>query len=99
MPNYTLNLDRKFTVWQNQSVTVEFDGSEAELRLTIAAAEGDLEAIDALGRFGDEGINYNSHDFLVETEEYIAGQFEIHDIVRDDDFDDEEEESTEETPP
>jgi hypothetical protein len=80
MKKYTINIDRKVSVWVNEEIEFDFDGTEAEVKELIQKHGGNIHAIE---EFKD--LNYNGSEYLVETEHHMDPEsenlgFETHEI-------------------
>lgn len=67
---YNINIDQLVKIWQNLSVTVDFDGTEEELHQYLKAKKGNIY---------DLNPDYNDTEFLLETEQYLD-KYEIQSI-------------------
>jgi len=60
---YYLDIDRKITLWVNETMRVKFDGTENELRTYLEDNEGDFSGLAG---------EYCGSEFLLETEEAMT---------------------------
>jgi hypothetical protein len=67
---YNINIDQLVKIWQNLSVTVDFDGTEEELNQYLKEKKGSIYSLNP---------DYHDTQFLLDTEEHLD-KYEIQSI-------------------
>jgi UDP-N-acetylenolpyruvoylglucosamine reductase len=77
MKTYTINIDRKTSVWVNEEIEVPFEGTEEELREAIEQNKGNIYEMTEFG--SGKNVIVRDYEHIIGTEIHLD-DYEIRNI-------------------